>query len=77
MVFLPELVPMARDYRIELLTYYQQVGRKMLESRQGGLNVWDNFMENSNYREIMETRDKLTDEAARLLQEIANGRVFS
>lgn len=76
MVYVPELAPATNAYRLALLNHYQQIGRKMLEASQGGLNVWDNFLENSNYRDIMTTGVALKQEAARFLQETANGRVF-
>lgn len=76
-VFLPELEPMTRAYQIELLAYYRHLSKTMGEARQGGLEVWDTFTENSNANEIITARDNLTKEAARLLQEIANGKVFN
>lgn len=76
-VYLPELVPMTKAYRLELLKYFLQVGHKMIEANQGGgINVWGNFIETSNYQQVLSTRDTLTSEAAKLLQEIVNGTVF-
>ena len=77
-VYLPELEPAARAYRLEVLKHSQQILKKGLEASGGsGHSVWNNFFENSNYTQMTTTLDALKTQAARLLQETASGTVFN
>lgn len=75
-VYLPELYPVTKAYRVALSTHYQQISRRMIEASQGGGGAWDDFMLDSNFREVRITGDALASKAGELLQKIARGTVF-
>lgn len=76
-VYLPELEPIARDYRRAILTHSQQITKRSMEiAKSGSTASWDDFMETSNYPEVLSIFDHLKAQAAKLLQETANGTVF-
>jgi hypothetical protein len=76
--YLPELEALSEAYRAELIEHSLQIGRRQHEaSKGGGLELWNDFLEKSNYRAALAARDKLIKEAARLLQQTAGGGVFT